>query len=328
MSYEYNPKSNVVFGDVDLSNYNAYAVYCNIFDRPERDVSVVSVPGRNGDLIFDNGRYKNVDRIYQIQVVGVENVHGLIRDLISTVGYQRLEDEYDPNVYMMARLKGKPVVKRFVGNAVLLTVTFDRMPQKWDKDEGAGEMENTYIMFHYTPKSGIVHTHATRYALAFSNTKEVTNPIIKLHGSIVTNNNDPTVLELEIFIKDTKSTTYNYNGVYDTSGKYVRETDFYDIKYYNDYSYLKTPKTDIFTMKLLFDDRDGYTENKNYNIVIDSENKIIYDDDTKENLNDCINDFVKFPEIKPGRNDIYVMDKTSPSGNLTSYDVNVKKWSL
>lgn len=131
MSAEYNPKSNVIFGGVNLSSYNAFAIYCNIFDKPERDVDIVSVPGRNGDLIFDNGRYKNLDRVYTIQVTGVANAQNLITALSKTLGYQELSDEYDTTVYYVARLKNRPMVSQFVGNAVLITVTFDRKPQRW-----------------------------------------------------------------------------------------------------------------------------------------------------------------------------------------------------
>ena len=145
MSAEYNPKSNVVFGDVDLSNYNAFAIYCNIFDRPERDVEVVSVPGRNGDLIFDNGRYKNLDRVYTIQVTGVANAQNLINALTKTLGYQELSDDYDTTVYYMARLKSRPRIAQFVGNAVLITVTFDRKPQRWLTSGKTTPITGTYI---------------------------------------------------------------------------------------------------------------------------------------------------------------------------------------
>jgi len=142
---EYNPKSNVTFGSVNLSTYNAFAIYCNIFDRPERDVEVVSVPGRNGDLIFDNGRYKNLDRVYTIQVTGVANAQNLINALTKAIGYQELEDDYDTTVYYMARLKNRPRVVQFVGNAVLLTVTFDRKPQRWLKSGRDTAITGTYI---------------------------------------------------------------------------------------------------------------------------------------------------------------------------------------
>lgn len=314
MSYEYNPKSNVVFGDVDLSDYNAYAVYCNIFDRPERDISVVSVPGRNGDLIFDNGRYKNVDRTYQIHVVGVENVHNLIRDLTSTIGYQRLEDEYDPNVYMMARLKSKPNVRKFVGNAVLITVTFDRMPQRWDKNETIGASERR-INVIYSDASGT--TERAVYAFLRNDTNENLKTIFKFHVDLFTEQDETVQYWLNVFIRDTMAEEYGTRGVY--------ITEFYDKV---DSNYI--PKKDIFFMRLYFNN-NHYTESRQVNIVLDSENQVVYDDDTKENLNDCIKTFNRFPELIPGNNHIYVLGERktySSDSNLTSYDVLSRKWII
>lgn len=127
----YYPKSNVIFGNVNLSDYNAFAFYCNLFDKAERDMSVVSVPGRNGDLLFDNGRYKNVERVYRIQVTGLHNIQSLLNDLSAQVGYRQLKDEYESGVYMQARLKRPPQINQFVGDSVDITLTFDRMPQKY-----------------------------------------------------------------------------------------------------------------------------------------------------------------------------------------------------
>ena len=47
------------FGDVDSRSY-AVGIYGDkLAEAPERDETFVPVPGRNGDLILDNGRYKN-----------------------------------------------------------------------------------------------------------------------------------------------------------------------------------------------------------------------------------------------------------------------------
>ena len=38
------------------------------FAAPERDVTVVDIPGRNGTLTIDNGRYKNITITYPAAV--------------------------------------------------------------------------------------------------------------------------------------------------------------------------------------------------------------------------------------------------------------------
>lgn len=150
----YRPKSNVIFDDINLSHYNAFAFGCNLFDRPERDVDIISVPGRQGDLVLDNGRYKNIIREYQVQVTGIKNIETLIQELTKKVGYFRLEDDYDSEVYFEARLAEPPTIKRFVGEAASVTVRFDRKPQRYLKSgENVAITESTFIGTWQFPSS-------------------------------------------------------------------------------------------------------------------------------------------------------------------------------
>jgi len=126
----YRPKSNIIYGDINLSHYDAFAFYCNVFDKPVRNVDVIQIPGKDGDIIMDNGRYNNVERSYIIQIHGVENAKALLGKLSSTVGYKRLTDEYDPDIYFEARLKSVPTIDRWVGEYVRAKVVFDRKPYK------------------------------------------------------------------------------------------------------------------------------------------------------------------------------------------------------
>lgn len=126
-------KSNIIFGDLNFEDYNAFAFGCNLFDRPERSVEVIQIPGRNGDLVLDNGKYNNIDRVYHVQVTGIRNIDALMSRLGSMVGYYRLEDEYEPDVYFTARLKTPPEILQIVGENAHLLVTLDRYPQKWMK---------------------------------------------------------------------------------------------------------------------------------------------------------------------------------------------------
>lgn len=129
----YRAKSNVVFGGISLADYNAFAYWTNIHERPVRDVKTVEIPGRSGDLLFDNGRYTNVARDYVVQVIGTDNCKNLLAALVKNTGYQRLEDEYDPDVYVIARLSKTPSIMHWVGEASAIRVSFDRKPQRYLK---------------------------------------------------------------------------------------------------------------------------------------------------------------------------------------------------
>lgn len=142
---QYQAYGNLIFDDINIADYNAFAFYCNVLDRPVRDVEVVSVPGRNGDIIIDNGRYKNVDRVYQIQATDLNNIKALVSALVSKHGYFRLEDDYEPEYYFRARLKSAPKISRFQGAAASIQLIFDRMPQKYLKSSEDIGLEATQI---------------------------------------------------------------------------------------------------------------------------------------------------------------------------------------
>ena len=46
-------------------DYGLYITGSGAFNAPERDVETVEVPGRNGNLIIDRGRFKNVVQSYK-----------------------------------------------------------------------------------------------------------------------------------------------------------------------------------------------------------------------------------------------------------------------
>ena len=106
------------------------------FDAPKRDVTKVSVPGRNGDLTMDNGRFLNVEHKYAafIRDHFAENMAALRDWTKSLIGYQRLEDSYHPDQYMMAILIDSflptPTPDNLAGE---IQIVFNRKPQRWLK---------------------------------------------------------------------------------------------------------------------------------------------------------------------------------------------------
>ncbi len=75
--------------------------------KPTPDVERLSIPGRNGDLVFSNHRYENVEIKYHAGITKDfdQNFTALSNYLLSLTGYQRLEDSYHPDVYRMALLE-------------------------------------------------------------------------------------------------------------------------------------------------------------------------------------------------------------------------------
>lgn len=105
----------------------------------ERDMESFSVAGRSGDIVRDNGRYKNVHIPYECALLPQDN-RGLrqsavwfVNALGPNVNYQRLEDTYNPQCFRMGRVSGALNVKSIVERAGTFTITFDCKPQRFLK---------------------------------------------------------------------------------------------------------------------------------------------------------------------------------------------------
>lgn len=127
----------VVFDGVDLVDFGVTLSGVGTFNAPERDVEYVSVPGRNGDIILDNGRYNNISVTYPVNIEThlPGKVRALSEFLMSHKGYFRLEDSYHPDEFRMAQFAG-PIDINSTGRHNrygTTTLTFNCMPQRFLK---------------------------------------------------------------------------------------------------------------------------------------------------------------------------------------------------
>lgn len=124
----------LTFAGKSSRDFGVFISGAKTFGSGERDITQVSVPGRNGDLVFDNGRWKNVKVIYEAYIVRDfrENYNAFNAWLMSQKGYARLEDTYQPGIYrtafFSAGLNAEPVIRLGVG---AFTVEFNAKPQKF-----------------------------------------------------------------------------------------------------------------------------------------------------------------------------------------------------
>lgn len=97
-----------VFNGYSSKDYGVYISGLNTFGGAERDVDVISVPGRNGDLTIDNGRFRNIPIVYPAFIYDQfdQNVAAFRNILLSARGFKRLEDSYHPLEYRRARYVG------------------------------------------------------------------------------------------------------------------------------------------------------------------------------------------------------------------------------
>ena len=176
----YRAKGSFIFGGVNLADYGGFSVYCNAFDRPKQNITVVSIPGRNGDLIYDNGKYDNVERRYTVVIDGSNFYRALAESLLNLKGYHRLEDSYDPEHYMMASISDISFRKMNI-DRLMVDISFNRKPQRWLK---IGEETVTY-------------TDAGTYTLS-NPTEFVSQPLIDVYkdGTFSVNNSGNIVIDL------------------------------------------------------------------------------------------------------------------------------------
>ena len=103
----------------------------------ERDVETHSVAGRSGDLMHDNGRYKNVSLPYECAILPGktqtlrEAANDAVLILSSTPGYFRLENSFCPETFRMARISKQISIESVVEKAGKFTVNFDCKPQRF-----------------------------------------------------------------------------------------------------------------------------------------------------------------------------------------------------
>lgn len=95
--------NSLIFGGVNSADYGVWLTGSGTFSAPERDVEFVAIPGRNGELVVDNGRWRNIEVVYPANIPW--NFDQKMTEFRAAMcrqrGYQRLEDTYHLDEYRM-----------------------------------------------------------------------------------------------------------------------------------------------------------------------------------------------------------------------------------
>lgn len=95
--------NSLIFGGVNSADYGVWLTGSGTFSAPERDVEFVAVPGRNGELVVDNGRWRNIEVAYPANIP--RDFDQRMTEFRSAMcrqrGYQRLEDTYHLDEYRL-----------------------------------------------------------------------------------------------------------------------------------------------------------------------------------------------------------------------------------
>ena len=102
-------------------------------------VEAQTIPGRNGDLIWETGSYENRGgsaSCFCLQKDVEKAVSSAGRFLMGKKGYRRLETSDDPDHYWMARVENSPQISMRLRTLAPFEIGFDCNPQRFVK---AGE---------------------------------------------------------------------------------------------------------------------------------------------------------------------------------------------
>ncbi len=125
------------FDNINSMDYGVYITGSGVYNAPERSVEMVSIPGRNGALSLDQGRFENIEVTYHCGCFAdgaidfATKIANFRNALVSRFNYARLTDEYNPGEYRLGLYHSGIVLEPFNAHAGEFDVVFDCKPQRY-----------------------------------------------------------------------------------------------------------------------------------------------------------------------------------------------------
>lgn len=151
-------KSKLIFNGISSEDLGLVIQAPPTYEFPERDMSSSHIPGRNGDLVIDNKCYKNISRSYSLALAYTTTKHhspnasNVLEWLTSANGaYVQLEDDYDPDVYRIARFYSSGSFTDYYDQALAISVSFECKPQRYLKSGVTSYKTNGSVAYANNP---------------------------------------------------------------------------------------------------------------------------------------------------------------------------------
>lgn len=125
------------FDGESSKGYGVYITGAAVYNAPEREVEMITIPGRNGSFALDHGRFQNIEVTYPAGIFAdneldfAQAVSVFRNFLCSKKGYCRLTDDYNPDEYRMAIYKSGLEVTPATLTAGQFNITFECKPQRF-----------------------------------------------------------------------------------------------------------------------------------------------------------------------------------------------------
>ena len=131
-------RKTFTFDGENSADYGLYISGNSVYNAPNREIDMISIPGRNGQLAIDMGRYENITVTYPAFVFADtqeefrEKIRRIRNWLCSKTSYQRLMDEYNPESFRLGLYKsGLEVEPIFYNRCGEFEMSFDCKPQRF-----------------------------------------------------------------------------------------------------------------------------------------------------------------------------------------------------
>ena len=130
--------NSITFGGINSADFGIYISGEGVFNAPQRDVEMISVPGRNGAIALDRGRFQNIEVTYPAfnYEADYDKFQQQLSDFRNAIcaqkGYNRLSDTFHPDEYRMATyLSGLEVKPIKYNTASEFNIVFNCKPQRY-----------------------------------------------------------------------------------------------------------------------------------------------------------------------------------------------------
>lgn len=161
--------SSFTYNGVSSASMGVFVEKAPNWPKPRRKRDVYSIPGRNGDIVFDQGAFETVTLEYPIAYIGGAATASEIADwLLSAPDYCRLEDTYYPDVYRLVRIDGPLDIENTLGKAGRAKLRMYARPEVFTK---AGDSPIDI------PEDGWIHSVTIHNPFPFN-----AKPIIEIEG--------------------------------------------------------------------------------------------------------------------------------------------------
>ncbi len=101
-----NVIGNLIYDGKDSRDFGVIVSSINTHNAPQRIVEEVPIPGRNGTLTIDGGRFENIVLSYKSMILHdfADKFDEFKAFLLSHIGYAKLEDSFSPSYYRLAKV--------------------------------------------------------------------------------------------------------------------------------------------------------------------------------------------------------------------------------